>query len=153
MRIPNEVSHLGNNSDEYQWTVTLRIYQICEQMMCYPVIVVHDQWFRSYTITSLSSPVPIKWTVLKCRQSYCVLGTAMVDVTRHNWSLICTVFCTEDSFMLPSVAISCHQLPSVAIWINNITGSSQTAAGVVSMIPDISYDYQVSLSWPPSDIS
>ena len=34
--------------------------------------------------------------------------------------------------MLPSVAISCHQLPSVAVWINNVTGSSQTAAGVVS---------------------
>ena len=48
--------------------------------------------------------------------------------------------------MLASVAISCHQLPSVAVWINNITGSSQTTAGVVSMIPDISYDYQVSLS-------
>ncbi len=34
--------------------------------------------------------------------------------------------------MLPSVAISCHQLPSVAVWINNVTGSLQTAAGVVS---------------------
>ena len=44
MRIPNEVSHLGNSSSgESQRTVTLRICQICEQMMCYPVIVVHDQ--------------------------------------------------------------------------------------------------------------
>ena len=33
-------SHLGNSSSgESQRTVTLRICQICEQMMCYPVIV------------------------------------------------------------------------------------------------------------------
>ena len=44
MRFPDEVSHLSSSgSDEYQRTVTLLIYQICEQMMCYPVIVVHDR--------------------------------------------------------------------------------------------------------------
>ena len=35
--------HTCNSIDEFQSIVTLRIYQICEQMMCYPVIVVHDQ--------------------------------------------------------------------------------------------------------------
>ena len=44
MRFPDEVSHLSSSSiDEYQRTVTLLIYQICEQMMCYHVVVVHDR--------------------------------------------------------------------------------------------------------------
>ena len=30
-------SHLCNSGDEFQSNVTLRIYQICEQMKCYPV--------------------------------------------------------------------------------------------------------------------
>ena len=53
----------------------------------------------------------------------------------------------------PAVAIILYGVMLVAVLIINITGSSQTAAGVVAMIPDISYDYQVSLSWPPSDVS
>jgi hypothetical protein len=44
MRFPDEVSHPSSSgSDEYQRIVTLLMYQICEQMMCYYVIVVHDR--------------------------------------------------------------------------------------------------------------
>ena len=88
-------------------------------MWCFILfIVVHDRWFRSCSITSLSSFVPDKWTVLKYRRNL-LCSWHSIGWCNSAWSvsLFSIVLCTNDPSMLLPVAIVSCRLDNKYYWV------------------------------------